>query len=146
MTELHLLTRDAILNAEDRQTEIVEVPEWGGAVKVRSLEGFERDRYESSLTRMGRDSKGRLEVEGLNSDNVRARLCAMTIIGEDGSNLFSEADVLILGHKSAAALDRVFAVASRLSHLTDQDVEALMENLGKGQSDGSGSGSPETSA
>jgi hypothetical protein len=146
MTARKLLTRDAILNAEDRQTEIVEVPEWGGSVKVRSLEGFERDRYEASLTRMGRDAKGRLEVEGLNSDNVRARLCAMTIVDDAGANLFSENDVLILGHKSAAALDRVFSVASRLSHLTDQDVESLMESLGKDQSAASGTDSPETSA
>jgi hypothetical protein len=115
-------------------------------VLVRSLEGIERDRYEGSLVRYGRNAKQGIEVEGINSDNVRAKLVSMTAIDEEGKNLFTEADVLILGHKSAAALDRIFTVAQRLSHLTDQDVEALVKGLGEGQNGASGSASPETSA
>ncbi len=144
--KLKLLSRDDILNAEDRVRELVEVPEWGGSVYVRSMEGIERDRYEMGLTRLGRNEKGGLEVEGLNADNIRARLCAMTIVDEDWTNLFTERDVLVLGHKSAAALDRCFSVAQRLSHLTDEDVEKLMDELGKGPSADSGSDSPGISA
>jgi hypothetical protein len=143
---LPFLTRSAILEHDDRVTEAVDVPEWGGRVTVRSLEGIERDRYEGSLVRYGRNAKQGIEVEGINSDNIRARLVSMTAIDEEGNNLFTEADVLILGHKSSAALDRIFTVAQRLSHLTDADVEALVEGLGKGPSAVSGSDSPETSA
>lgn len=146
MTALRALTRADILDADDRRTEWVDVPEWGGRVLVRSLEGLERDRYEGAMARWGRNDKGNLAVEGVSVDNLRARLAAMTIIDEDGANLFTEADVLILGHKSAAALDRVFTVAQRLSGLTDADVEALKEGLGEGQSGASGSDSPGTSA
>lgn len=144
--QLRVLSRADILDAEDRQTEWVDVPEWGGRVLVRSLEGLERDRYEAAAVRYGRSATGAFEVEGLNADNMRARLAAMTMIDEAGANLFTEADVLILGHKSAAALERVFKVAQRLSRLTDADVDALVDQMGKGQNAASGSDSPATSA
>ncbi|MGH2512359.1 MAG: hypothetical protein ACRDGQ_06705 [Candidatus Limnocylindrales bacterium] len=144
--QLRVLTRANILDAEDRQTEWVDVPEWGGRVLVRSLEGLERDRYEASMVRYGRNAKGVPEIEGFSVDNLRARLAAMTIIDEAGANLFTESDVLILGHKSAAALERVFKVAQRLSNLTDADVEELKQQLGNARNDASGSGSPAISA
>ena len=33
----NVLTRDAVLSANDLQTDMVDVPEWGGAVQVRGL-------------------------------------------------------------------------------------------------------------
>ena len=143
-SQLKVLSRADILEANDRQTEWVDVPEWGGRVLVRSLEGLERDRYESALLVYGKDAKGLPTITGTNTDNVRAQLCAMTMIDEEGTNLFTAADVLVLGHKSAAALERVFQVAQRLSNLTDRDVERLMDGLGKDPSAASGSSSPAT--
>ena len=46
-----LLSKTAILCANDLQTEDVEVPEWGGAVRVRSFTGRERDAFEASMVR-----------------------------------------------------------------------------------------------
>lgn len=138
-----LLTRDAILEVDDRVTEDVSVPEWGGTVRVRSLAGVERDQFEATITSVRWE--GAKPTVQSNRTNVRARLVAMTAVDEDGRNLFSEKDVLILGQKSAAALERVFKVAQRLSGLSDEDVEALKEQLGNAQSGGSGSDSPETS-
>lgn len=144
MTKPKALTREAILEAEDRATEWVAVPEWKGSVLVRSLSGVERDAYESSIARV-RWEGTRATVES-NTGNVRARLVAMTVIDPDsGANLFSERDVLVLGQKSASALERVFKVAQRLSGLSEADVEELKQQLGEGQSDASGSDSPETS-
>jgi hypothetical protein len=138
------LTRDAILEADDRIVEQVEVPEWGGHVFVRSLSGAERDAYESGIASI-RWSGTKPTVES-NRANVRARLVAMATVDENGRNLFTDKDVLILGQKNAAALERVFTVAQRLSGLSDEDVEELKEQLGNAPSDGSGSSSPETSA
>lgn len=144
----HLLSREEILNAEDRVRELVDVPEWSGSVWVRSLEGIERDRLESSFVRYGRTTKGALQADFNTSANdvVRARLCAMTIVDEEWRNLFTESDLLILTHKSAAALDRVFQVAQRLSGISTEDVEVLKEQLGEAQAGSSASVSPETSA
>jgi len=117
-----LLKRDEILAAMDLPTEDVEVPEWGGTVRVRSLTGAERDTFEASVVEM----RGK-RVE-THTDNIRAKLVAAACIGEDGKRLFTEADVEALGGKSASALDRVFGVAQRLSGLTPKDVEDLSKN------------------
>jgi hypothetical protein len=125
------LTRDAILSAVDIPQEDVAVPEWGGSVLVRGLTGRQRDSFEAGMVR----GQGRNQTLVL--ENMRAKLCALTIVDEQGDRLFSEADVKALSEKSAAALDRVFAVAMRLSGLTQRDVEELTKNSENGQSDGS---------
>ena len=117
------LGRDSILNAPDLTTEDVEVPEWGGWVRVRALSGKERDIFEASVTGTHKKNKR------MNLDNVRARLVQMTIVGEDGQPLFKRSDIEALGKKSAAALDRVFEVATRLSGISEADVDELTENF-----------------
>lgn len=117
-----MLTRDEILAAEDLPVEIVYVPEWGGSVFVRTLTGSERDKFEED-TIQGKGKNRRVTLQ-----NIRARLVALTVCDESGTRLFQPADVARLGLKSAAALDRVFSVAQRLSGLTDDDVEELVKN------------------
>ena len=46
-----LLSKSAILCANDLQTEAVEVPEWGDPVRLRSFTGRERDAFEASMVR-----------------------------------------------------------------------------------------------
>tara|TARA_R110000824_G_scaffold133430_2_gene296192 strand:+ start:4898 stop:5245 length:348 start_codon:yes stop_codon:yes gene_type:complete len=115
-----MLSKDAILNADDLPKELVEVPEWGdGGLWVRTLKGFERDNFEQSL--VGKKQKTSLE-------NVRARFAVLTICDESGTRLFTDADAKALGEKSAAALDRVFAVAQRLNGFSQEDAEDLAKN------------------
>ena len=118
-----LLSRDAILAAEDRVVEEVEVPEWGGLVRVKGLSGAERDQFEASVAeRKGKKTR-------MNLANIRARLVQRCVIDGDDKPLFTPADVTALGAKSAAALDPVFEVAMRLSGMRDEDIEELTENL-----------------
>lgn len=131
MGKVKLLTRDAILQANDLPYEDVEVPEWGGVVRVRTLTGKERDTFEESISQVkGKKTELRLA-------NVRAKLAARAIVDENGNRLFSDDDISALGKKSAAALDRVFTVARRLSGFTDEDMEELVGNSERDQSDGS---------
>ena len=125
------LTRDAILQADDLLFEDVEIPEWGGMVRVRGLTGAERDAFEAEIVEQ-RGKKTRLNMQ-----NFRAKLVARSVVNGDGQRLFSDKDAHALGKKSAAALNRVFEVAQRLSGLSDKDVEELVENFAEGQSDGS---------
>ena len=127
----YLLTRDAILQADDLPTEDVEVPEWGGTVRVRGLTGAERDAFEASIV----EQRGK--KTHFNMVNLRARLVALSVVDEDGKRVFSDSDVKALGHKSAVALQRVFKAAQRLSGLTAEDVEELAKNLESDQSDDS---------
>lgn len=134
------LSRDAILAAEDTQTEEVPVPEWGGEVLVRGMTGRERDEFESSMLiqaggQMARDLR-----------NTRAKMVAKCVIGDDGKRLFTDADVTALGEKSAAALVRVFDVASRLSGLDEEDIKARERDFTDPTGSGSSSPSPNGSA
>lgn len=127
-----ILTRDQILGADDLRAVEVEVPEWGGTVRVRALTGAERDAYEVALAGVRPDGSRRANLV-----NVRARLVAMTCVDEAGVRLFTDADAEALGAKSAPAMERVFDVASRLSGLTEADVEELAEGFGRAPNGGS---------
>lgn len=117
-----LLSKGEIFAADDRKTEDVEVPEWGGTVRLRSLTGTERDAYEASIqkqigTKVVRDMR-----------NFRARLVQLSAINEDGSPLFAQNEVAALAGRSSAALNRLYNVCCELSGFSDEDVEALEGN------------------
>lgn len=122
-----ILSKDDILKAEDLPREVVEVPEWGGAVLVRGLSASERDHFESSIVELrGKERKIHLE-------DIRAKLASLTMIDEQGNRLFSDHEVAALGKKSAQAVQRVFDAAQRLSGISSQDVEEYTKNSGNGQ-------------
>ena len=109
---MNILSKDAILAAEDLPRETVSVPEWGGQVLVRTMSGTDRDAFEASL--LAKD--GRME-------NVRARLVALTLCDTEGDRLFDDSEITALGRKSARALDRVFSVAQRLNGIGVDQVD-----------------------
>lgn len=126
-----LLTKEQILGVVDLAFEDVEVPEWGGTVRVGMLMGAERDAFEQGVVeRHGKKTQ-------LNLTNIRARLVALCVVDEEGQRVFGEADVKALGRKSALALNRVFEVAQRINGLTEEDMEELAGNLENGQSEDS---------
>ncbi len=127
------LTRDAILSADDLKTESVKVPEWGGTVIVRELTGAERDTWEASVVKTN-GTKVKID-----SHNMRAKLAALCIVDDDGRRLFTEKDVVKLGDKSAAALDRVTDVARRLSRIGEDELESLGKVSKRTKSDASAS-------
>lgn len=120
---LRLLTRRQILDADDTQEEYLEVPEWGGWVRIIGITGIERDRYEKSVVTTNK--KGQAEF---NVMNVRAKLVALSVVDEGGKRVFSDDDARALGQKSAAALERVYEVAARLARITKQDEDDLAKN------------------
>lgn len=123
VANVKLLTRDLILAALNLPTKDVNVPEWGGTVRVRAMTGAERDAFEASLVPDEGEDKGKRFA------NMRARFCAAVIVGEDGRTpLFTEADIVALGNTSAQALNRVFDAARKLSGFTGKDVKELEGN------------------
>ena len=128
-----ILDKKAILLADDVVKELVSVPEWGGDVWVRGMTGASRDKFEASIVQTrGKD-------QSLNMVNIRAKLASMTICDEAGQRLFSDADIAELSNKSAAALQRIFAVAQRLSGIGEEDVKELAEGLKENPLEGSAS-------
>jgi hypothetical protein len=119
------LSADEILGADDLKREPVEVAEWGGTVLVQGMSGTDRDRFEAAML----NSKGDGFDKDKGMDQYRARLAAYCLVDASGKRLFrSPAETKRLGEKSGTALTRVVEVASRLSGLTDSDVEELTGN------------------
>lgn len=116
-----VLNRAQILAPRELETEVVNVPEWGGDVIVRALTGTERDQFEAGFIKEG--GKGEMTLE-----NTRARLVALSVVDDSGQRLFGIDDIDLLGQQPAAALDRVFFVARRLSHLSNEDLAALVKS------------------
>jgi len=114
-----MLSKDEILAATDLAHEDIEVPEWGGTVRVQEMSGTARDAYEDQLMSL---------PEGERTKNLRARLAAFTLVNEEGDLMFSLEETSKLGRKSAKALDRVFAAAVRLNKLGDASVEEAAKN------------------
>jgi len=124
--------REEILDAEDRKIIRLEVPEWGRAVWVRTMDGTERDRFEErQINEKWKD--------------LRARLAVATVCDESGQLLFAPGDVERVGKKNSHALDRIFALSSKLNHLTAEDIEDLKKNSEAMHSSASNSSSPSLS-
>lgn len=118
-----LLNADSILGADDLPTQDVEVPEWGGTVRVRGLTGAERDKLESSLV----ETKGNSVTQ--NMDHYRAKIVVLAAIDDKGYPLFEQKHIKKLSAKSAKALDRVAEAASKLSGMSQEDVKELTESF-----------------
>jgi len=121
------LSKSAILNAQDIVFEDVPVPEWGGVVRVKALTAAEKDAFETSLISLRQ--VGNQMQQKTNLVNVRAKLAAKSIVDEEGARIFDDSEVMDLGRKSAAALDRVVDVAKKLSRVSEADLKELTEGL-----------------
>lgn len=114
------LTAADILAADDipAPTEVY-VPEWGGVVYVRTLMGFERDRFEVEQSTLPEDAR---------RENFKARFCCYCVVDASGAPLFEPHQAAELGRKSAGAMSRLFDVAAPLNGLTEKHAEELAGN------------------
>ncbi|MGW9249756.1 hypothetical protein [Streptomyces badius] len=125
-----LLSKDQIAAADDRRWEDVDVPEWGGSVRLLGLSGTERNAYQASLVVLGPNGS----VQKMNLADQTAKLLAKSLVDENFDRLFNDKDVKALGAKNGAVLQRLFEVAQRLSGLRKEDVEAAAGNSEAAQS------------
>lgn len=137
---MNLLSKEEIFAKDDRKTEDVAVPEWGGTVRVRSLSGTERNDLEASMAHLV-GNKPRLNLR-----NATAKLVAMSAINADGSQLFDQADIIRLGNRNGAALQRLADACERLSGISEDDLKEMTEGFGDAPNGASTSVSPPTSA
>ncbi len=133
-----LLGREQILHAQDVLTEEVDVPEWGGKVKVKMMTGTERDSFEQSI--MKTDGKDIVR----DMANMRAKLLVRTICDDAGKRIFTDKDIDLIGGKAAASLEKVFEAAQRLNKLSNADTENMEKNSEGGGKDTSISLSPKS--
>lgn len=113
-----MLSKKDILEAKDRKTKVVSVPEWGGDITLSVLASKDRDRYEELLTSETIDKY----------DNVVANYVAKSIVDENGERMFSEQDITELGKKSGAVMLRIFKQAGELNDFSDKEITELAKN------------------
>jgi len=116
-----MLTKEQIFSADDIKTVDVEVPEWGGTVRLASMSAAARDEYEQMLFR---------SRDGETIHNLRATLVSCCLVDEAGNLLMGPSEVAELGKKSGRVLGRLFDAAQRVNGMTEADLEDAKGNSG----------------
>lgn len=120
---MKLLTIDEILAKRELPVEVVEVPEWGGTVRVQGLSAGEADAFNKSLQRRG--PNGQMEMD---REHYCARLLARCLVDEKGERVCSDANIMLLSQLSAAPITRLTVIAERLSGMRPEAIEDLAKN------------------
>lgn len=112
ISEMTLLTKDAILNADDVRTKTVFVKEWGGDVTIKSMSAERHAMFEElSKDQTYRDSL--------------AFYAASIIVDEDGKPMFDSIDdIKKLSGKSNTALITILNAGIELNGITSEDLES----------------------
>lgn len=112
-----VLTKQAILEADDLPRELVRIPEWDGEVYVRVLTAAElRD---VTTNQNGDDPMA-----------VTGRIFVRAVVDERGAPLFEAADLPALEAKSHIVWTRLIQRVMAINKLGDDDVEELEKNFG----------------
>ena len=108
-----LLTKEQILNADDRASIETNVPEWGGSVYVRVMSGTERESFEREWT----------STEEKLLPQYKVKLLRRCLCDDKGETLFTNEDLAALGEKNALVLDRLFTECMKLNGFAKDSVE-----------------------
>lgn len=104
-----ILTRTQILDAEDIGFQEVEVPDWGGVVRLRTLTGEEAVKFaETTKDKPGESS---------------ALLLSLVCVDEDGERIFTPADITALTRKSMRPILLLQKVAMQMNGLAEEEVK-----------------------
>ncbi len=109
--------RDKILNTVDVEQEEVYVKQWDVKILVKGMTGKARD---ALLQKCMNQKTGVMDMAKMNTQLV----IECSFDPEIGEQVFEQADAEMIASKSAGALSKIIAVASKLSGL---DEEALKE-------------------
>ena len=134
-----LLNFDDIVASQDKEYEDVEVPEWGGTVRIATMSGEDRDRWELSMMQADDSSERGFK---LNFDAYsRVRLVAMCLVDDNFNRIFvTKEQIEKLSQKSDKVMDLLYDVAQRVNGITESDIDDLEKNSVSAQNGASGSG------
>ena len=95
-----VLSKAAILGADDRDTLDIPVPAWGGSVRIRKMSAYHAEKLAGAIMQAGDG------LDGL----LAARAVAWSVVDEAGNLVFSdtETDLKELAEKNAKVLDALF--------------------------------------
>ena len=133
-----LLNFDDIVASQDKDYQDVDVPEWGGTVRIATMSGEDRDRWELSMMQADDSSERGFK---LNFDAYcRVRLVAMCLVDDNFNRIFTTQEEMgALAKKSGKVMDLLYDVAQRVNGITDEDIDDLEKNSVSAQNGDSGS-------
>jgi len=114
------MNRDEFLSQNDLTTDTFEVPKWG-TITIRELTGEQREELELQIQNVQKQKPGQRK-------HARAAAAALSIVGDDGKLLFTQADIPALATKSGVALDVVFDKVLTLNAMNKTATEELAKN------------------
>ena len=133
-----MLTATEIVQAKDKATKVVEVPEWGGSVALRKLSGEERDFFDSEVSKRVKKD-GTVDLQG-----ARTFLLTMVLVDEAGKAIFNtEEEKLSLNGKASDVIHRLFRIAQSMNGIGEEAEKAIEGNSDGVRKDNGGSGSPD---
>lgn len=124
-----LLGKQQINAAVDRKWEDVDVPEWGGEVRLMALSAAERGYIEAGSV-VANGETAQVKVESLKA--YREKLVGMSMVDENFERLYSNKEIAAgdLGKKDGAVIERLAARVQRLSGMGKFAVKAAEGNSG----------------
>lgn len=103
--ERRMLSLADIMNAPDHKTIEVDVPEWGGTVRVRTLSIGEREAWEQQ------------SKEALDKGQLYAGFVALCMVDADDKRIVPEDQIEFFARKAAGPMKLVFDAAQKLNGL-----------------------------
>ncbi len=111
-----LLNRQQFLSADDKRYKIIELPDLGGEVKIRSMSGEDELEFE------------KFKVDKVTSEWVFWAICRYCV-DENNSPMFTEQDLEDIKKKSSASLKKIFEAILDLNIINDEKIREEAKNL-----------------
>src|SRR5688572_15617303 len=104
-----MLDRASILAAKDLATDTFPVPQWGGDVTIRMLNGEQREELENRIQSFSKSGGKKA---------VRALAAVFSLVDANNEPIFTVSDVSQLAGKSGVALDIVWDHVLKLNAMS----------------------------
>lgn len=120
-----VLSKDDILKAQDGKTKDVEVPAWGGSVRLKSFSAKKRKELFSEFNKF--------REEGTDPDfdtavDFQIKLICACIVDDQGKPCFTKDDFEALSEKDSKVLESLFQECVDLNAL-GENVSVIQQNL-----------------
>ncbi len=111
-----MLSRDDIFSAKDLTFQEVEIPQWGGSVRIKVMSIAEQIAFE------------RLNKAKKDDSELVFALLSQCCVDEGGNHLFEEKDVVELNKKSSVPVLALFKACLDLNSMNQVDLDKQAKN------------------
>lgn len=118
-----ILNKSEILNVDDSESVLVEVPEWGGEVRICAMNIEERLDFEQENCNEDGTWKN------IKNPTLYYSLIANSVKTEDGELVFDKDEISLLKTKNAKVIQNLFNVALTVNYKTKEATAELKKNF-----------------